>query len=372
MPKIPNIPNILPSYPSNLRMHIIRTYLFIHISRRQSHTSSRSVIACKAMASSDTYKTILHWITRQLEFEAKHGTPAPLTDNQRKLLEKLQVALPPASSPQPEPDLGDANWVGLLLEYRAARQRVPNNIPGGDFREFPGPTVYGVQKWHCQVRIDEHTEPFPGPDGGSFPGGALPSFARKKDAKKYAAKCAVEWLGKNGYMRRFEANSVNSPPVPEQQATSQPSPARKRQKVVQSSPENPEASTPGPQPSKDLESLLPKGIASTFNGDEVSAIFEAERLCTRLGFPGFPQFKITGNRMAGFYSGHPELGALAPKLPPGIGHVEDIYGRKAVKEKIAEELLGPLRNLATQSGKVDEQPKPGSLPVRGAEPQVPA
>lgn len=60
------------------------------------------------------------------------------------------------------------------------------------------------------MRIDEHSEPFPGPDGGLFPDGTLPSFARKKDAKKYAAKCAVEWLGVNGYMSRLDVNGVKS------------------------------------------------------------------------------------------------------------------------------------------------------------------
>ncbi|KAI0845163.1 hypothetical protein F5Y00DRAFT_273231 [Daldinia vernicosa] len=318
------------------------------------------------------YITIQNWITRQLEYEATHGSPAPVTDTQRKLLEKLQVALPPSTPPQPEPELGDANWVGLLLEYRAARQRVPTNAPGGDFKEQPGPIVYGVQKWHYQVHIDEHPEPFPGPDGGLFPDGTLPSFARKKDAKKYAAKCAVEWLGVNGYMPRLNVNGVKSPPVQEKPATPQPSPARKKQKVAPSSPQNPEASTPSPPPNKDPESLLPKGIASTFNGDEVSAIFETERLCTQLGYPGFPQFKTIEGKMAGFYNGLPELGTLALKLPPGIGHVKDIYGRKAVKEKIAEELLEPLRKLAAESGQADERSKPGSLPVRGTEPQVPA
>ncbi|KAF3065342.1 putative rrna-processing protein [Daldinia childiae] len=318
------------------------------------------------MALSETYQTIQSWITRQLEYEATHGSPAPLTDTQRKLLEKLQIALPPAIPPQPEPDLGDANWIGLLLEYRAARQRVSTKAPGGDFSEIPGPVVYGVQKWHYQVRIDEHSEPFPGPDGGLFPDGTMPSFARKKDAKKYAAKCAVEWLGVNRYMSRLNVNGVKSPPVQEQPATPQPSPARKKQKVMPSSPENPEASTSSPQPNEDSESFLPKGIASTFNGDEVSAVFEAERLCTGLGYPSFPQFKVTESKMAGFYNGLPELGALALKLPPGIGHVKDIYGKKAVREKIAEELLEPLRKLAAQSGKT------GSLPVREAEPQVPA
>ncbi|KAK6950331.1 hypothetical protein Daesc_008657 [Daldinia eschscholtzii] len=338
------------------------------------------------MASSETYQTIQTWITRQLDYEAKHGAPAPLTDIQRKLLDKLQAVLPPPTPILPEPELGDANWVGVLLgrprqilhgtkvvaEYRAARQRVPSNVPGGDFKEQPGPVVYGVQKWHCQVHIDEHSEPFPGPDGGLFPDGTLPSFARKKDAKKYAAKCAVEWLGENGYMPRLNVNSVKSPPVPDQPPTPQPSPARKKQKTVSSPPDNPQQSSPSPQSSEDPESLLPKGIASNFNSDEVSAIFEAERLCTRLGFPGLPRFKITDSKMLGFFNGYPDLGALASKLPPGVGHVKDIYGRKAVREKIAEELLEPLNKLATQSVQADKQSKTDSLPVKEVELQVPA
>lgn len=68
------------------------------------------------MVSSGTYKTIQSWIGQQLEYEATHSAPAPLTDTQRKLLDKLEQTLPLAAPPPPEPDLSDdTNWVGLLM-----------------------------------------------------------------------------------------------------------------------------------------------------------------------------------------------------------------------------------------------------------------
>ncbi|KAI2472021.1 hypothetical protein F4781DRAFT_46542 [Annulohypoxylon bovei var. microspora] len=314
------------------------------------------------MVSSTTYQTIQNWISRQQEYESTHSEPAPLTDAQRKLLEKLEIVLPPETPPQPEPELGDpnSNWIGVLLEYRAARQRVTSGVPGGNFMEEQGPTIGGELKWYCRVRIDEHPEPFPGPDGGLLDG-KQPYFGRKKDAKKYAAKCAVEWLKANGYMFRSEANSVNPlpPQASKQQVTPQSSPAKKKPKLLPSSPENPGVTTVISEPNGAQPlpgSPLPKGIASTFNNEEVSAVFEVDQLCTRLGFSGWPRYTVTkSSEMNDFYNGHAELGLLASKLPIGIGRVENVFGKKAAKERIAEELLEYLRKLAAEHDEADQR-----------------
>ncbi|KAI0131685.1 hypothetical protein F4776DRAFT_627392 [Hypoxylon sp. NC0597] len=320
------------------------------------------------MVSSETYKVIQSWIGRQLEYEATNSKPAPVTDAQRKLLEKLELILPPEHSPPPEPKLDDTNWIGILLEYRAARQRVHENVPGGNFVESPGPTIGADQKWYCQVHIDEHSAPFPGPDGGLFPDGSQPYFGRKKDAKKYAAKCAVQWLTAQGYMPKGSSNSGKQPQTQEQQATSQPPPVNGKRKFMASSPEDGKASTSKPESNGSQlspGSPVPKGMASPFNSDEVSVTHEVSRLCERLGHAGFPKYKITENsEQRGFYSGYADLDLLSLRLPVGVGYVENVLGQKPAREKIAEDLLVHLRKLAAECDEADRQFLARSPPVK--------
>ncbi|KAI0386281.1 hypothetical protein F5Y04DRAFT_243769 [Hypomontagnella monticulosa] len=331
------------------------------------------------MVSSETYRAIQSWIAQQQEYEAKHSTPAPLTDAQRKLLEKLESALPPATPLLPEPEFDDTNWIGMLLEYRAARHRVPDGV-SGNFVEIEGPVAYGVQRWHCQVRVDEHPQPFPGPSGGLV-GGNLPSFARKKDAKKYAAKCAIEWLRSNGYIHNggnTTTSQPSQPPLPQEQLVApQPStPAKKKQKLSPSTPERPQAPISKPEsnePEIHPGSPLPKALASPFNDDEVTAVKEVAKLCRRLGLKGELQYKITRmSETSDFYKGYAELGMLASQLPEGVGHVKDVFGKKPAREKIAEELLEPLRKLAAKFDEQDRQFLASPRAAKGDESTIPA
>ncbi|XXH05057.1 hypothetical protein Hte_011481 [Hypoxylon texense] len=286
------------------------------------------------MVSSETYRTIQNWVGQQLEYEATHSAPAPLTDAQRKLLDKLEQTLPLTTPLLPEPDLGDTNWIGLLMEDRAARQRGPGNIAGVDFQEKPGPVVGGVQKWYCHVRIDEHPQPFPNPESGLSQDGTQPCFARKKDAKKYAAKSAIEWLRTNGRMPQGGGNSMVSSQPQNRPLTPLPSsPERKKPKL----------SAPSPEQSRDPAS-------------KSDALQEVQRLCARLGSPDVPKYVVTENpEHPGFFSGYPDMGILVSEFPAGIGRVEDVLGKRSTKEKIAEELLAPLRSMVAKRDELDEQ-----------------
>ncbi|KAI0887264.1 uncharacterized protein GGS22DRAFT_156576 [Annulohypoxylon maeteangense] len=330
------------------------------------------------MVSSKTYQRIQDWISQQQEYEATHSEPAPLTEAQRKLLEKLEISLPPEMPPTPEPELGEPNWIGVLQEYRAARQKLPSGIPGGDFMEEPGPTVGGELKWYCRVKIDENAEPFPGPNGGLV-NGKQPYFGRKKDAKKYAAKCAVEWLKTNGYMYRSETNAMKStqasqasqPPQPPQpprpQVTPQSTPAKKKPKLSSPSPKNPASAT-----AKSELNGAPVLPTSPFNSDEISAVVEVDRLCARLGMPGHLQYRITEGSESGFYNGYADLGILSTKFPIGAGRVENVLGKKAAKEQIAEQLLVQLRKQAAEHDEADKRYYLENLPSKKDEVQVPA
>jgi hypothetical protein len=60
------------------------------------------------------YAAIQNWILQQQEHEATFSEPAPLTDAQRKAILDLELAVVPATAQQPEPEIGDVNWIGLL------------------------------------------------------------------------------------------------------------------------------------------------------------------------------------------------------------------------------------------------------------------
>ncbi|KAI1078436.1 hypothetical protein F5B20DRAFT_229471 [Whalleya microplaca] len=292
------------------------------------------------MLSSPIYQNIQNWICQQQEYEAAHSTPAPLTEAQQKALRALQLALPQATAPQADVDIGDTNWVGILQEFRASRPKMSSSTTGLAYKEWSSTNL--SLTWSCHVLIDEHAEPFPGPAGGLLSDGTLPSFTRKKDAKQYAAKCAVEWLRENGLMPQ---DGIRFPKA--QRAAPLPlSISSKKQKMCPPSPEQPK--TPAPKTGKSEGSpngVVPGSSPSPFNEDERSAAFEVSQLWAELGFYPFQYIIEPVPDSPGFFSGHPDFGMQPERFPENFGHVEKVYSRRAAKEKIAEEMLKYLRQL---------------------------
>ncbi|KAI0434055.1 hypothetical protein F5Y09DRAFT_297057 [Xylaria sp. FL1042] len=264
-----------------------------------------------------TYDLITTWIYQQ-----QHAS-TPLTDNLRTALLGLENAIKNEPNPQPEPDLGDQNWVGLLQEYRAA-----NPFKGSrevKFIELPfDPLGRGVLSWKCQVMLDE--EP-----GVLFPSAdeSLPAFTRKRDAKKYAAKCATEWLRSKGFMPQYGVKfpKVYIPPHLQRQALgSTPTQG-------QSSPQTKKPpSTPAKVPS------------SPFDDTQPSVANQAAELCNALGLQ-HPKYDIQPTD-DGFYRGRVDFGTLSDLLRFDTSQLiltEDVMDRKAAKEMLAEKLLKLLQ-----------------------------
>ncbi|CAJ2510046.1 Uu.00g059460.m01.CDS01 [Anthostomella pinea] len=289
-----------------------------------------------------TFHNLQNWINQQ------QSSPTPLTDEQREALLRLELAVHAVPVPEPEPELGDRNWVGILLEYRAANQRGPNGISGVKFTEGAvDPTGRGVLKWKCRVMIDEYSETFPIPGFGLLSDGTPPSFARKKDAKQYSAKCAVEWLQANGHMPQEGGVRFPKQITPQQTPIKQepkPSPAipaitsKEALKArVASSPVPP--ATPAKTPPK-----APMA-ASPFDDSQPSATYEVAELCKELDLP-VPLY-IMDQPSIGFWSGHADFGAEGYRVPflVDVVRVDNIMSKKAAKERIAEELLKHLRGV---------------------------
>ncbi|RYP63617.1 hypothetical protein DL770_009350 [Monosporascus sp. CRB-9-2] len=313
------------------------------------------------------YSRLQEWILQQQEYEATYSQPAPLTAVQRKLLSELELTVTPTPT---EPEVGDTNWIGILLEYRAANQIYPGDI-AVEFSEEAVPASpgrpSGPVRWRCQVRIEERT-------GAPFPSAEPPSFARKKDAKQFAARRAVEWLRANGHM---PADGVRFPKVAKAAPVSPP--PQQQQQVMKrlTSPgtgtfNNPGTGTfnnpgpgPGPGPNngssasasskRSPRSSLSAATeassssfapSSPFGGDERPAAQEVSELCRNLGCQP-PRYVMTEDpQNQGFWSGYPEFnnhGPLLAQLPPGAGRVEGAYGKKLARQQIAEGVLPYLR-----------------------------
>ncbi|KAK5632001.1 hypothetical protein RRF57_007715 [Xylaria bambusicola] len=88
---------------------------------------------------------------------------------------------------------GDVNWVGLLEEYSSVYHHNGARVNYIDYHvSRQGNECF----WQCDVKLPEEPDLV-------FPHGC-PSdrrgFPRKKEAKQYAAECAVKWLREKGWM----------------------------------------------------------------------------------------------------------------------------------------------------------------------------
>ncbi|KAI1752373.1 hypothetical protein F4782DRAFT_501607 [Xylaria castorea] len=266
--------------------------------------------------SSTTYDLIGTWVGQQRQ------APAPLTDKLRSALLSLEYALKVESVSMSEPELGEFNWVGHLQEYRAAHPFQGSREVGFIDSSFD-PTGRGPLRWKCQVTLGEAPgEIFPYGDASQC------TFAKKKDAKKYAAKCAVDWLRAKGFMPqsggvKFPRSTIVFP--------------QQKQQQQQAPPKNPSSPSHTTKPSSPPAAIP----ASPFDDSQPSAAHQANELCTGLGISP-PTYRVELTDEKGlFYSGYADFGVYGAILPFDVSksRVENIMGKKAAKEMIAENLL---------------------------------
>lgn len=304
--------------------------------------------------SSTVYQDVANWALAQQEHEQKNGEPAALTQAVRKALMDLHKLIKPSPVPK-EPELGDTNWIGLLHRFHDAHLDVSG--VGVSFEETS--IGFGQElRWKGTVLIKENSKSFP---HGSEP----PSFARKKDAKQYAAKCAIEWLRTQELMPssgdevKFPKPVVVSNPMAspkhKKHRIAPPSPPAVRKELSSfsslSSAESSASPSPGPGPKSASGTPLSPGIKSPFDAEEVSACHLVSECCKRLGLRA-PLYKLEAHKtMAGFWSGYPQFDVTeSSDFPEGLGYVKDVMGKKYAKEKIAEKVLKHLLKLEEQRG----------------------
>ncbi|KAI2637364.1 hypothetical protein GGS21DRAFT_549442 [Xylaria nigripes] len=264
-----------------------------------------------------TYELIHTWAGQQ------RLTPEPLTEDLRIAVLKLERAIRVGLTDLSEPELGDTNWI----EYRAVHIV---SFREDDFTtNAVDPTGQGSLRWTCQVRVAEEPRlsfPKASEDGREI------SFARKKDAKKYAAKCAVEWLREQGFMSpvrvRLPTDTAalikDRPPPPPQQQQQQ------QQQI----------------PSKSNQLNKPGGTTTTIplsplDENQPSSVYLVSQLCSSLNLPS-PSYVVESPDNDGLYNGYANFGLDRGLMPFDVSKlrgVTDVLGQKLAKEKIAKEVL---------------------------------
>lgn len=192
-------------------------------------------------------------------------------------------------------------YILLLTQYPEyyAAKRVEFHGHSLSYQEIPT----GIQaRFRFTVTIFERRhEPFGDPK-------AL--FTKKIHAKQHASKQAIDWLIAN---KRMPADGSVRFPKP----------------------------APTPTPPK------PKSPAIDAAGRPQSNASLVPELCHKLGF-GMPKYEIERSSIvAPLYSGYAHFQGDV-RLENRIGVVRDVYGQKAAREQIAEELVRFLRDIERQ------------------------
>lgn len=209
-------------------------------------------------------------------------------------------------------EIGDTNWIGRLLEYRAV------NRPVDGLKYIDNVVGTAPSRFSYTAILAESSQPF----------GGTASFAKKKDAKQYASKRAIDWLIENNFM---PANGVKFP-KPKAVIQTVPNPKVTSSKVASIAIVKVNDITPEPP--------APTPKATSLAG-------KIPELCTRLGFT-VPRYEITRvSEQAPLYSGYAHFNG-DPRIEGKIGEVKDIFGQKNAKEMIAETLHTFLKDIERQ------------------------
>jgi hypothetical protein len=194
----------------------------------------------------------------------------------------------------------------LLTSHQEYRNAHPNkDIKGLIYDETEHKTLAGP-RFRCSVKILEGDQKFGDPNI---------LFTRKKEAKQYASKKAINWLIEYKYMPAD--GSVRFP-----------------KPVVQ-----PSAKVIGPQVPKSPAAKSPKGP---------SFASQIPDMCFKLGF-NQPKYEIEKTcDTPALYKGYAHFQGDPRIVNSKIGEVTDIFGKSRVKEAIAEEVLSFLKDIERQ------------------------
>ncbi|GAP88499.2 putative rRNA-processing protein efg-1 [Rosellinia necatrix] len=325
---------------------------------KRKHTSNHQGPNYKKrkLPGADGY-TSISWVKKRARtihrsLDGKDTLPANVRHELEKELDHLRQKLEDHADITLRKNMITKYHMLRFFEYRAA-----NPLQGSRDVVFTDsaidPTGRGPLRWRCEVTVGEAPGvAFPGPGAGQQQQQQPPTFGKKKDAKRYAAKCAVQWLREQGFMpstggAKFPRGTVSVAQqkfMQEQQQQLQ----QQRRDLFQGA-RSPFASPgqqqqPQPQPQQQHQQQQ-KQPPNPFDPTRPSARTEVAELCQALGIPA-PAYRTEGVG-DGFYRGWADFGDHTPLLPFGAddaaARVEDVLSDRAAREMVAERLLEVLR-----------------------------
>ncbi|KAK4165295.1 hypothetical protein QBC43DRAFT_315654 [Cladorrhinum sp. PSN259] len=315
--------------------------------KRQQPAKMAPGPASQASSSQDEppidYAAIRSWLTEQA-----HDPSRPITPLQKRALTDLTRSIK-----VDEPPLGNTDWISVLEKYRNAHRLEGPEHSFDDESATDG-------KWICICTFKGHKEGtvYKFPDRQA---GAIPAFGKKKDAKRYAAKCCVEWLMSEKYMPSnggvtFQPGAPGAAgarffgPV----TTDKPAPPPPDAQVGRSD----GAPSPARRPSMELDAQVEGGARleadkkdrSTIDvrDDDIPAPKRVEEMCRRLNLVT-PRYDVTPNSTTdGHFDGYADFGVDTARIPTDVTRVSMIYSKRFTKEAIAEKLLKRLFEIEGQ------------------------
>ncbi|CAN8097061.1 unnamed protein product [Discula destructiva] len=296
------------------------------------------------------YQEVKAWIVHQEEYEARHQTPAPLTDAQRIALEILRrpvTASPRASPPLPPPAPAhapafsnpptvhdsDPNYIGILMEYHQKHNQLANLF----FQEEPsGVLPGGVTGRICRVTISEsfahasgHIEHFPAVGFGLNPDGSEPRFTSKRNAKSFAAKCAAEWMAAQGLIR-----------LPLSSPSPSPSPSSRTSTLLQRQ---------GVSVAPSSNNLGGTNNAAMADGLPAAELFKlVNKLCSEMKIPGLRYSFVDSASGADTFDGRVDVDhygddELLSLVDASVVH--GVQGKDNAKRAVAAKVLAKLQEI---------------------------
>lgn len=223
------------------------------------------------------------------------------------------------------PGSGSRSSTNGNVEYRAV------NPPIDGLKYVDSVVGAAPPRFSCAAVLAESSQPFRD----------SVSFTKKKDAKQYASKKAIDWLIENNFMPSIGVKFPKPKPVNQIVAP-----------VKAASPKTVHA------PIVTVKKIAPQSPAATPKSTSFAG--QIPDLCIRLGFT-VPRYEITRvSQEAPLYSGYAHFNG-DPRIEGKVGEVTAVFGQKNAKEMIAEEVYAFLKDIERQRTASMKSPEAGEV-----------
>lgn len=305
------------------------------------------------------YKALKAWIAAQEAYEAATSEPAPLTEAQKRAVIELSQATSSGNV-----DLGAKDWISLMYKFRDAHRHLGLAIAFADSQTgscWASTCTLTSNVSQPIVFPSESTRGLLKASGKLIP----PAFARKLLARQYAARCCAEWLmargkmpsdgvnvtfPKNGYPgHTFEAKTEDEASAT---AVAAAMGGVATSPMGSTSSGSSDAGANNPLAAWVMNPKVRKGVSTgpvDVTDDCIPATQRVAVMCTRLGLqaPRYDLVTVDGNG-GSLWSGYPDFGRDSCCFPDSLGKIEKVHGKKAAKERIAEQVLTHLLRMAAE------------------------